>query len=290
MKRSYEIAAISAITLAFLGIAHHHAQATEQAAPGDTAVTAVITGAPSPKQEVELSEHGLSAMNNIHLARMAVNDGYVDSARKLLGEAQKLLAEVKKEDPPITVTTDVKVGGKEAEHDRKKERMDLIPIISELQVVEAFDAPAQKNDAEAQKGADTSHAASPQTAEPKTAAATPAQTTTAPKADEQAGADKTKAKATAIAKAREHLRSGDRKAAIEDLRLEDLTLISKVIGMPLAETGTHVDKALALIDQGRLHDANLELKKVQDELVLSATVVQEPTNEAKPDHTATKAG
>lgn len=287
MKRSYEIAAVSVIALTFLGVAHHRAQATERTAPTDAAVTEVVTGAPSPKQEIELSEHGLSAMNNIHLARMAVNDGYVDSAKKLLGEAQKLLTEVKKEDPPITVTTEIKVAGKDVEHERKKERLDLIPIMSELQVVEGFDASAPKKDAEARQDADTSHAASPQTTAPKTAAATPDQTPAAPQAN---APDKAQAKATAIAKAREHLRNGDRKSAIEDLKLEDLTLISKLISMPLAETSAHVDKALALIDQGKLHDANLELKKVQDGLVLSATVVHEPTDETKPDQTATKAG
>ena len=275
MKRSYEIAAASAIALAFLGVAHHRAQATEQTAP-TAAVTELVTGAPSPQQEAELSEHGLSAMNDIHLARMAVNDGYVQSAKKLLGEAQKLLAEVKKEDHPVTVTTDIKVGGKDVEHDSKKERLDLIPIMSELQVVEGFDEAARKTATETPKTADTAQSASPQTADTKSEA--------------QAEADKAKSKAGAIAKAREHLRNGDRKAAIEDLKLEDLTLISKLLSMPLTETSAHVDKAAALIDQGKLHEANLELKKVQDGLILSATVVHEPIDQAQQDQTTNKAG
>lgn len=284
MKRSHEIAAVSAIALAFLGVAHHRAQATEQTAP-IAAVTELVTGAPSPQQEAELSEHGLSAMNDIHLARMAVNDGYVQSAKKLLGEAQKLLAEVKKEDHPVTVTTDIKVGGKDVEHDSKKERLDLIPIMSELQVVEGFDTPTQKPAIEAPQATDST-----QTTEAKTPGATPAPATSDAKADEQAAADHAKARATAIAKARDHLRTGDRKAAIEDLKLEDLTLISKLLSLPLTETSAHVDKAVALLDQGKLHEANLELKKVQDALVLSATVVHEPTDQAQQGQATSKAG
>jgi hypothetical protein len=40
-------------------------------------------------------------MNDIQMARMAVNDGFVDNARKLLAEAKTLLGQVEQEDTPV---------------------------------------------------------------------------------------------------------------------------------------------------------------------------------------------
>ncbi len=185
--------------------------------------------------------------------------------RTLLGSARELLSQVKAEDRPVTVTTDLKVGGKAVQHGRQRETLNLIPILSQLQVVEGFTvAPPATADASAANAQDQAAAG----VQP----ATPDQQNGAV----QAQAERATAKDTAIVKAQEHLRQGDRKAAADDLKLADLMLISKVISMPLTETTAHVDQALQLLNQGRLHEANLELKTIQDGLVLRATVVNEP--------------
>ena len=47
--------------------------------------------------------------------------------------------------------------------------------------------------------------------------------------------------------------------------------------MPIGATVAAVDQALAFIGQGKLHEANLELKKATDGLVEQSDVVAQPT-------------
>lgn len=78
------------------------------------------------------------------------------------------------------------------------------------------------------------------------------------------------------------MQSGDQQAAIKTLRLVDLGLVSRVVSLPLSETSSHVDKALSLIDDGKLCAANLELKQAKDGLVMTTQVAIEPTTAAAP--------
>ncbi|MFD2111543.1 YfdX family protein [Thiorhodococcus fuscus] len=263
MKRTYQITAATLIALAFVGVTRQHAQAESTTATSDAStITTIVTGGPSKKQAAELSEHGLAATNAIHLARLAINDGYVDSAKKLLADSRKLLDEVRKEDRPVTVTTDVKNAGKKVEQARNKERMDLIPILSELQVVEGFDTPANA-------ATDTAKDKPQTSADAK-------QTATMDKAAEQQASARTQAEDKAISEAKEHLRQGDQQAAAKALKLADLTLVTRIVSLPLEETSQKLDAAIKLVDQGKLHEANLELKQIQDSMVLTTSVVSEP--------------
>lgn len=265
MKRSYyKITAASALALSMAGLGVHCAQAAEQApASGKAQVTAEVSGIPSAKDEQKISEKGFEALNDAHLARVAINDGYVDNARTLLTDAKKLLGEVKKEDKPVTVTTDIKVGQKDVEHETTTKQVDLIPVISELQVVEGFQDGKQPA---ADKNA------------PKTTNAKAQNKDKTQAANQQSNSDRAQARVDALAKAKEHIKNGDRGAAVKELKLVDLTLVTRVINMPLNETTDHVVSALKLLDEGKLHEANLELKKVQDGLVMTANVVHEPTD------------
>jgi hypothetical protein len=110
-------------------------------------VTETYSGGPTADQAKEMSREGLAAVRDIHMARVALNDGYKDNAKKLLDEAHGLLEKVKGENLPITVTEQVKVGDKDIHSDKSTVAPDMIPILSELQVVEDFTASPTKAEA-----------------------------------------------------------------------------------------------------------------------------------------------
>lgn len=277
MKRTYQIAGVAVIVLAFVAVGRHHASADGTASPADTRITETVSGGPTPKQAMDLSQKGLTAVEDAHLARQAINDGKLDSAKELLAESRDLLSQVRKEDRPVIVKTSVEQGRKRVEHEKMHEVLDLIPIASTLKVVEGFVPSANT----VHSAADTGKTAANGSGSPKTASSSQQKTASPQQPTNQqqtAKADQAalQAKQDAIAKAREHLRNGDREAAAKALKLADLALVAREVSMPMADTSAHVDTAISLLDQGKPHEANLELKKLQDELVVSTTVVGEP--------------
>ncbi|MCK7574859.1 MAG: YfdX family protein [Chromatiales bacterium] len=95
-------------------------------------------------------------------------------------------------------------------------------------------------------------------------------------------AERAKVRDAAIAQAKEHPQNGDQQAAAQSLKLADLTLIAHEISLPLAETSAEVDQAIKLLDAGKPYEANLELKKVRDGLVVTTAVVGGPTDPVSP--------
>ena len=71
------------------------------------------------------------------------------------------------------------------------------------------------------------------------------------------------AKAKAVAEANEHLRKGDRKAAIEKLKLADVGMSVVQEILPLRQTIADVHQAATLIDQGKFYEGSQALRKVQ---------------------------
>jgi len=193
---------------------------------GPVQVTETLSGVPSATQGEQMSANGLAAARAVGLARVALNDGYVDESKQILTEAQGLLEKVKQSDKPMTVATQIKVGDKSIRNDKATVTPDLIPIFSEVRIVEAYDQDPAKVDA--------------------------------------------------VKKAREHLKKGEQKEAVAALRLAEVGLVTREVSMPLSETVASVDRALKLIDSGKLHEANLELKKVNDGLLETSDVLVEP--------------
>lgn len=266
MKQPIVLTTVALIALSAVALGPLYAGAAKDKAP--TEVSETVSGGATPAQDADMSEQGLAAMNDIHLARMAINDGYVDSAKKLLDDAHSLLGRVAAEDLPVTVTAETKVGDKVERKETVTRQPDLIPILSEMQVVEGL----AEQPADAAKPADA--AAPAAAAAPKAAAAA----TTAKKAVDQHADDKV----AAVGQARQQLQNGDQKGAIETLKLVDLALVSRVVSMPLKETTAHVDKAITLVNEGKLHEANLELKQAKEALVVETVVMTAASADATP--------
>lgn len=278
MKPAVFFTAVSLIALSVVGLGRLNAanEASEASTAAPSEIRATVSDEATVAQDANMSEHGLAAISSIHLARVAINDGYVERAQNLLHEAHTLLGRVMNEDMPITVTTEVKVGGKTTEKETMTAKPDLIPILSQLQVVEGFSAQPDEDAATPQSAQPTADQAAAPSAGKHSANndAEPADN-----ADRPANEDKM----AAVGQAREQLSKGDRQGAIETLRLVDLALVTRTLSMPLAETNAHVDKAMSLLDAGKLHEANLELKQVRDGLVSDTVVMIEPAVVATPD-------
>lgn len=207
----------------------------------------------------KISELGMTAISDIRLARLAINDGYTDKAGQLLGQARTLLDQVEKQNPPVTVHTEVKVGDQPAQEKSVTGKPNMIPILSEMGIIEAI-VPA---DAEA---ASTS----------STGSGKPADAENAGKgATDQPGPDSARQSA-AIAKAKTQLQQGATQAAAATLETVELALVSRVVSMPLKQTSQHLDQARDQLKESKFHEANLSLKAIEDSLVIATESVIEP--------------
>lgn len=289
MKLSVALTAASLIALSVAGAGGLYAGTNADDASANNAssetVHEQISGGPDVAQANQMSEHGLAAMNDIHLARIAVNDGYIDNAKQLLKEARTLLDQVAAVDPPVTVTTEIKVGDKPAKKETVTEKPDLIPILAEMQLVEGFtasDAADVANPQAATQPGTASSDSTPMANQQPSSDAKPADQAVTASSKPTTDKPTTEQRAVAVKEAQRQLQNGDRQAAVETLRLVDLGLISRVVSMPLQETSNHVNTAMALIDQGKLHEANLELKRVKEGLIVDTSVAVEPAAAAAP--------
>ena len=71
------------------------------------------------------------------------------------------------------------------------------------------------------------------------------------------------AKTAAVADANKSLKAGDRKGALEKLRLADVKVVVIVAVLPLEQTIDKVDQAAAMINDGKYYEASQELRQVQ---------------------------
>ncbi|MDP1965656.1 MAG: YfdX family protein [Reyranella sp.] len=74
----------------------------------------------------------------------------------------------------------------------------------------------------------------------------------------------TPAKAAAVADANKHLEKGQRKEAIEKLKLADVNVMFTMALAPLDRTMADVDMAAKLMDEGKYYEANAAMKKAED--------------------------
>lgn len=80
-------------------------------------------------------------------------------------------------------------------------------------------------------------------------------------------------KQAAIKKANEQLTKGDKKDAMETLRLADIAVIQKLYLLPLKQSQKAVADAQKLLKEKKYYEANLALKAVEDSLVIDSHAV-----------------
>lgn len=210
-----------------------------------------------------ISEHGMTAISDIQLARMAINDGYTDKAGELLNQARTLLDQVEEENPPVTVRTEVKVGDQPAKKKSVTGKPNMIPILSEIGIIEAV-VPEEAGSAAASDDPGSSSDADSSTAHSSKVQ-----------------------KSAAIAKAKTQLQQGDAQAAVETLEPVELALVARVVSMPLKETSQHLDEARNQLADSKFHEANLSLKAIEDGLVVATKSVIESVAAMAPNSSKT---
>jgi hypothetical protein len=102
----------------------------------------------------------------------------------------------------------------------------------------------------------------------------------------------TPTKAAGVAKANDQLKKGDRKQAMETLKLAEINVAFVMEVAPLDKTISGIDTAAQLIDSGKYYEGNQALKGVEDGIRFDVTDVNSgPENTSStPDKTAPTVG
>ncbi|MEJ2125338.1 MAG: YfdX family protein [Alphaproteobacteria bacterium] len=90
-------------------------------------------------------------------------------------------------------------------------------------------------------------------------------------------------KAKHIAASNEHIKKGETKKAMDELKLASVDVAFTRILMPIKETEAHVDLAKKQISQGHYYQANMALKATEDALNVETVMLAETpkTKQAK---------
>ena len=177
----------------------------------------------------KLSKDGAQAFRDLHLARVAIYDAAPAQAKEFIGKAKAALSKAK--------TDDAVFNRAEAELKTPAEMAKAGPA-----------TPASPD-----KPASDRKASADQTAWlPVDAQLTLGE-------DFQA----TPAKASAVTEANKSLVKGDKKAALEKLKLADVDVNFVMAVLPLDKTTADVDQAATLIEQGKYYEANAVLKTAE---------------------------
>lgn len=190
------------------------------------------------KDVAKLSKDGAQAFRDMHLARVAIYDANPTQAKDLIGGAKTALAKAKADDAVFN-----------------KAEADLKTPADLAASSKTATAPSDKS-APAQTGPDKTASGAGQIAwVPVDAQLTLGE-------DFQA----TPAKASAVTEANKSLMKGDKKGAIEKLRVADVDVNFIMAVLPLDKTTADVNQAATLIDQGKYYEANALLKTAEDRM------------------------
>jgi len=193
----------------------------------------------------KLSTDGLKAFRDVHLARLAIFDGQPDQAKKYVDEARAAIGKAKTDDTAYM-----------------KDEASLKP-------------PAGMSQKTAQAGTDNSAPSKTPTAWlPVDGGLTLGEDFVA-----------TPTKAAGVAKANEQLKKGDKKQAMETLKLSEVNVAFVMEVAPLDKTVSGIDSAAQLVDSGKYYEGNQALKGIEDGLRFDVADVNGTPKTANNDKT-----
>ncbi len=239
MTRLKSLAAALAATTLLAGTA----VAAEQAQSSRNAATTQM----SPQMQKadtdvdRLSMDGIAAYRDVHLARLAIFDAKPDQARMFVSHAQAALDKAKTDETAFT----------KAEADLKP------PAGMGTAATMAGNEGAKTGDAGKDMTKDTGKTAASGEAVkwlPVDAQLVLADDFVVRNKDQQKSVDE----------ANQHLKAGDRKGAMERLKLAGVDVDFTMAVVPLDKTTQEVNQAAQLIQDGKYYEANATLKSVED--------------------------
>ncbi len=242
-KKQAFIAALTATTLLTAGAAWAQQKATPQQAAAD-------------KDFGKVSADGLRAFQDMTLTRLAIFDGRIDDAKKFVNDADTALGKAKTDEAIFTkAEADLKPPTSTAEHASKTNA----PATNSVSGA----APADNKQADQMK---------------KPIAWLPVDGAITINEDYTANPAKT----AAVSDANKSLKSGDRKGAMEKLKLSDMKIDVMLAVVPLEQTITNVHQAVELINNGKYYEASQVLRQAQDNQRFDGTSISgtpsTPTN------------
>lgn len=236
MKKTRTVAAFLAATSLLSGVALANDAVKPATAPPVTAAQQA-----ADKDVGKLSKDGAQAFRDLHPARIAIFDADPTLAKSLIGKAQAALAKAKTDEAVYT----------KAEADlRSPDKHAAMAKAADAKTADAKTADAKTADA---KTGDAKASAQPTAWLPVDGQLTLGEDFVA-----------TPTKAAAVATANKSLEKGDRKSAIDQLKLAGVDMNFVLAVVPLNQTTTDVDQAASLIGQGKYYEGNALLKKVED--------------------------
>ena len=219
------IAALTATALIAAGVA----RAENQSTSNQQKLTPQQIAA--DKDFGKVSADGVKGLQDLSLTRLAIFDGRVDDAKKFIAEAVTAFNKAKADETVFN------------------------------KAESALKAPAAKDAAENKTAALAKPSDASKTAQvEKVIAWLPVDGSIVIDEDYKAKTAKT----AAVADANKSLKGGDRKAALEKLKLADVNVVVIVAVLPLEETIAKVDQAAKLINEGKYYEASQDLRQVQD--------------------------
>ncbi|KQO68873.1 YfdX family protein [Methylobacterium sp. Leaf89] len=231
MNKTRTVAAFLAATSLLSGVALANDAVKPATAPPVTAAQQA-----ADRDVGKLSKDGAQAFRDLHLARIAIFDADPTLAKTLIGKAQASLAKAKTDEAIYT-----------------KAEADLRSPDKHAAMAKASDAKAADAKAADAKTAEAKASTQPTAWLPVDGQLTLGEDFVA-----------TPTKAAAVATANKSLEKGDRKSAIDQLKLAGVDMNFVLAVVPLNQTTTDVDQAASLIGQGKYYEGNALLKKVED--------------------------
>jgi hypothetical protein len=178
----------------------------------------------------KLSADGSAGFQDLSLARLAIYDGHIDEAKRFIKRAETAFNKAKTDETIFN-----------------KAESELKPPVDK-------DAAANKS-AASTKPADANEAAKLK----KPIAWLPVDGSILINEDLTASTSKT----AAVADANKSLKGGDRKGAVEKLKLADVKVVVVLAVLPVEQTIDKVTQAATLINEGKYYEASQELRQVQ---------------------------
>ncbi len=186
-----------------------------------------------------LSKDGANGFHDITLTRFAIFEGRTADAKKYVDEANAAFGKAATDETVFT----------KAEADMKAPKQDM-------------GQPGKANTATASDSSSSDQAKNPIEWLPVDGSIM---------IDEDYTVDQTKS--AAVADANKSLKKGDRKAAMDKLKLADMSIDVTLGVVPLRPTMTSVQKAVGLIDDGKYYEASQVLKQAEDKERFDVTTV-----------------
>jgi hypothetical protein len=85
-----------------------------------------------------------------------------------------------------------------------------------------------------------------------------------------------------IDKANQHFKNGETKQGMDELKLAGVDVNYTLVLMPIDSSKEELQQAISLANQGKYYEANLQLKKIEDNLVIAQeSLVNAPQNGSK---------